>query len=188
MNEENYEHYLQSLRKALERKEGHAITSPGSFEALAEHCYGVSVSTIKRLFGYVGNRHKFTTRTLSALSRHAGYADWADFCNVQDLAETTDSDFISAQSIHSNELVKGDRIAVEWLPDRHMELLCLGNSNFKVVHAENCKLCEGDTFQSLFFAIGQPLYVSRLSHKDKTELTYVAGKAHGLTKVMKSKA
>lgn len=180
--------YVEALRHALERRAGHALVSPAHFQQLAlrakaEGCGRVSASTLRRFFGYVRNDHLFTNSTLSTLARLAGYADWTAFCRMCDLEQTADSGFLSQTMVHAYELRSGDRIEVGWLPNRRMELLCLGNNNFRVERTVNAKLAVGDSFQALIFAVGLPLYVSHLVHGGRSGLTYVAGRAHGLTSV-----
>ena len=96
-----------------------------------------------------------------------------------------ESGFVTSQSITTAELSLGDQIHFEWSPDRKCTVQYLGDNRFKVISVENAKLQLGDSFSVMAFALGQPLYVSKLQRANKEGILqiYVAGYKTGLTKI-----
>lgn len=179
---------MAALRDAVETKMGRTLVLPSDFELLCERIHEVTgetlaVTTIKRLYGYVANNHSFTHRTLSVLARFVGSHDWTDFCRNEQLRQASDSGFIAENQVESSQLRCGDVVEAAWKPDRVCRFRYRGNNTFKVEYAENTKLKVGDTFQTLLFVVGQPLYASNLLSADGTPHTYIAGKQYGLTSI-----
>lgn len=81
------EHYpeTESLKAAIEAKMGKRLSTPADFTDLVaaieretgEH---VGITTVKRLWGYIGNDSRMREGTLSVFARFVGYADWTAFC------------------------------------------------------------------------------------------------------------
>ena len=81
------EHYpeTESLKAAIEAKMGKRLSTPADFTDLVaaieretgEH---VGITTVKRLWGYIGNDSRMREGTLSVFARFVGYADWSAFC------------------------------------------------------------------------------------------------------------
>lgn len=81
--------HIEELKTAVAEKFAHTLDAPTDYDALSLDIASVtgesvSVSTLKRLFGY--DRHSTTPRpsTLSTLSRYVGYAGWSDFCGREE--------------------------------------------------------------------------------------------------------
>lgn len=144
----------------------------------------VSLSTLKRIFGYIDGYDRVRESTLNVLSRFVGYADWhtfvADYCNVED---NQTSHRVLTQSLAVSSLAEGSRVAIEWNPNRRLVLRHLGQDLFEVVEARNSKIVVGDRFRCNSFTIGHPLYVSDYHHTDNPPTPFVAGKKGGLTKI-----
>ena len=75
---------IAQLRQAVEKKAGRQIRTPKDFDFLAEAIFGechtmVSVSTLKRIWGYVQSDSSPRPSTLDPLARYIGFADWEDF-------------------------------------------------------------------------------------------------------------
>ncbi|MDO4159332.1 MAG: hypothetical protein Q4D41_02630 [Prevotellaceae bacterium] len=179
---------IECLIKDVERKMGKKLVSPNDFKELID-CISkkssqnetLGITTIKRLWGYVENEHKYRFYTVSVLARFIGYKDWADYCENLRMQGNTDSDFLTDRQIKSEDLHEGDLIEIGWIPDRRCVLCYLGNDTFRVESEENSKLSAGDTFKAVLFCLDSPLYVSSLNCSRGNGLSYVAGKNHGLT-------
>ncbi|MDO4159585.1 MAG: hypothetical protein Q4D41_03920 [Prevotellaceae bacterium] len=83
MNRHNAE--IELLRIEVENKLGKPLKSPTDFNQLSlclqkEIKEDISISTIKRLWGYADANHRTSYTTLSILSRFLGYSDWEDYC------------------------------------------------------------------------------------------------------------
>ena len=166
------------------------MQSPADFEHLIQQIWDkqhsvLSLSTIKRIWGYVQSNGVPRLSTLNTLSQFLDYADWnAYLVALEERAEGESGMFIG-EGIRTSELQSGERIEVTWQPNRHCVFRYLGNNHFVVEEAKNAKLQEGNTFDAACFIIGQPMYLDYLLLADGTRTTYVAGKRHGLTSVTK---
>lgn len=175
---------IEKLRKDCERIYGRKLSTSSDFEGLSLKIMkstgrNISVSTLKRIWGYVRYPHKPSNAVLSVLSAYAGYRDWHDF-NKSELV-TDSSDFIGADVTKSSELTRGNRIRLMWKPDRVCIVKYLGRSEFKVIEAQNCKLTEGDIFSCGVFAKGEPLICHEVRRGGELLAQgYVAGKTDGI--------
>jgi hypothetical protein len=145
----------------------------------------VSVSTLKRLWGYVGDKHEVRKGTMDIMARYVGFQNFDSF--VQDLKKSPqyNSYFFSTNQIQSSELQAGDKIEIGWAPNRIVVLEYLGNESFKVVSNENSKLEPGDTFGVKDFMLGFPLYLATISRGGAQTPPYLAGRNGGLTLLQK---
>ena len=76
--------HIQHLRNAVEQKVGRRISTPKDFECLVQlifdHSHAlVSVSTLKRIWGYVQSDSMPRSSSLTPLAQYVGYTDWDDF-------------------------------------------------------------------------------------------------------------
>ena len=75
---------IERLRTVVEQKLGRKVCSPKDFQILHDAVYQechemVSISTLKRIWGYVQTTSLPRTSSLTPLAQYAGYADWEDF-------------------------------------------------------------------------------------------------------------
>ena len=75
---------VKELLRQVQNKLGRSLATPSDFDALllaVMQTTGerMSISTIKRLVGYVNDSHEPSNATLSVLARYVGYRDWTDF-------------------------------------------------------------------------------------------------------------
>ena len=82
--------HIEDLKRAVAKRFARTLDAPTDYDALALDIASitgesVSVSTLKRLFGY--DKHSTTPRpsTLSTLSRYVGYTGWSDFCGREEM-------------------------------------------------------------------------------------------------------
>ena len=184
------EHYpeTESLKAAIEAKMGKRLSTPADFTDLVaaieretgEH---VGITTVKRLWGYIGNDSRMREGTLSVFARFVGYADWTAFCVDVREQGGTDSSFLTEKQVSASSLAVGDCVEFGWLPDRYCLVRHAGDGSFVVEKAVNCKLHVGDTFRAQLFCLGHPLYVADLVQTDGRHASYVAGERNGLTLV-----
>ncbi len=179
----------EALKELVEKKCGKALVSPGDFVELVSLIQKakighVSLSSVKRFWGYVSYPHSFRQETLSIFSRFVGYKDWTDFCESY-RREHVESEFFSEQMIQGVDLEVGDKLELGWRPDRCCVVEYLGENTYKVVKAERCKLKVGDTFKTGMFCIGQALLATNLDRGDGHKKCYIAGRDYGLTLLRK---
>lgn len=175
---------IEDLKKECEKVLGKTIVTPTNFDELSLNIKkytgrNVSVSTLKRIWGYVDYPHKPSNEILSILSVYVGYRDWQDFNNTE--AMTNSSDFLCKDIVKSIDLRDGDRICIRWKPDRLCILEYQGKSEFKVIESQNSKLIEGDIFSCNVLAKGEPLICHDVIREGELLAEgYVAGKTEGI--------
>ena len=178
---------ITKLRTDLSARLGKTIESPTDFNRLAleiKRTTGeqLSVSTIKRIFGYTPSTGSPTKSTLSVLARWLGYRGWADYCE----RVNGDSDFLNGYTVRSADLAVGSRVRLCWLPDRRCMVRCIEQGRFVVDEVENARLQAGDTFTALLFSLKSPAYFTDVCHEGEPRGTgrdYVAGFRSGITEL-----
>lgn len=163
---------------------GKPVKNPSDFEGLASAIENavaqpVSVSTLKRLWGYVTYGSEPRNSTLDILSRYVGRADYRNLC--LELQQT--SSFFDAEKVISSDLKKGAVIEIGWMPDRTVRLEYIGQNSYIVKESLNSKLKEGDIIETAQFIKGQPLFIGSVLRHGQQLQSYVAGKSKGLTKL-----
>ena len=175
---------IEDLKKECEKVFGKSMATPTNFDELSLQIKistgrNVSVSTLKRIWGYVDYPHRPSREILSILSAYAGFRDWNDFINAGPI--TDNSDFIGSDIIKSSALKRGTRLQIRWKPDRFCILEYQGKSEFKVIEAQNSKLIDGDIFSCSIIARGEPLICKDVIRNGGLLAEgYIAGKTDGI--------
>lgn len=183
------ENQLSILRNEIEQIFSRKVKTPADFVALSEDIQQktkqyISISTLKRLWGYVKSNPSHRIDTLNVIASYLGFDSWQDY----NRSKTEESDFLHTGQVLSQNLDANDIVDFSWNPNRHCQAVCQSDGTFCVTQAENCKLKVGDTFKTLGFFYGEPLYITDLTHDAETGLTYVCGRTHGLTNVKVNRA
>lgn len=179
-----------ALRKDIEQYIGRSLQSPSDFEYLIDRIWQkqhqvFSLSTIKRVWGYVSSNGQPRLSTLNTLSRFLGYDDWNAYLTALEQRTENESDIFKGEGICTADLSVNDLIRVSWLPNRQCTFRYLGNNRFEVTESIHAKLQIGDTFDAIAFIIGKPMYLDNLKRQDETTTSYIAGKKNGITSVRK---
>ncbi len=145
----------------------------------------MSLSTIKRIWGYVESSNTPRLSTLNTLSQFLDYADWNAYLVALEGRAESESGMFAGEGIRTSELQVGEQIEVTWQPNRHCVFRYVGDNRFVVEESKHAKLQQGNTFHVACFIIGQPMYLDHLLLADGTRTSYIAGKRHGLTSVTK---
>lgn len=177
---------LNSLLKEVEKVYGRRVSTTTDFESLSvviEHEIGelLSASTLKRLWGYVGDRRIPRADTLDILSRYCGKKDFKEFCSWLTEVSGVDSQFFTERCIRTSDLSSGDSLTLGWVPDRLVRVRYLGDGRFRVLSSTNSKLKVGDEFESDGFMLNFPLYITAVFRDGEILPSYVAGRIHGLS-------
>ena len=185
---ESFDNNLKRLLGEIENKIGRKLDSPANFSYLSDLIQSnqkdyVSVSTLKRICGYVNYNSSPTKSVLSILARFVGYPHWDAFCQGDENSSYVESMELTNSTVYAKELKQGDQIEIEWYPNRYCKLECLGLCRFQVVESLNSKLKPGNTLKTDLFAKGLPLYVTDLKQGDMGGKSYVAGMSHGLSSI-----
>ena len=179
---------LYTLLLAVEKKYGRPLEHTNDFRMLSAQieyeCKDVvSVSTLKRLWGYVS--HKTTPRaaTLDVLSRFVGYKDFSDF-RVSKLGGISEaSEYVDVSCVTAHDVPEGGRLTIGWAPNRLLHLRKVGEQEWEVVTIHNSKLLAGDRFESACFFRGLPLFLPSVLRGADVLPAYIAGKKEGLNVV-----
>lgn len=178
------------LCRDIEQHFGQQLQSPADFKLLLQQIWEkqhavLSLSTIKRLWGYVASNGTPRLSTLNTLSQFLGYADWNAYLVALEQRGGNESAMFQGEGISSSVLQPNDRIEVCWQPNRKCVFCYLGNNQFVVEESKNAKLHIGDRFSAATFMVGNPMYLDNLLLSDGTCTSYVAGKTNGLISVKK---
>ena len=186
----NHSPEIKCLRSDLEQRVGQQLQSPADFQLLIQQIWEknhavLSLSTIKRLWGYVESNGAPRLSTLNTLAKFLDFADWNAYLVALEQRGGTESAMFTGEGIQTADLQAGDRIAVAWQPNRQCTFRYLGDNQFVVEDSKNAKLQQGTTFSAARFMIAQPMYLDNILLADGTRTSYVAGKRNGLTSVTK---
>lgn len=181
--------HLEALRSAVEASAGHAVSTSGDFTRLSGQIEGrmgatLSVSTLKRVWGKVGDGEQPRLATLDLLARFCGHADYqafvAEVCGMDSYAT---SHRILATAVPVDRLAQGALLVLEWNPDRRLLVEHRSKGFFEVRSSLNSKLRVGDTFHCDRLLPGEPCYIDHLVHEGATSPYYVMGLKGGLTRI-----
>ena len=186
----NHSPEIKSLRSDLEQRVGQQLQSPADFQLLIQQIWEknhavLSLSTIKRLWGYVESNGAPRLSTLNTLAQFLGFTDWNAYLVALEQRGGTESAMFTGEGIQTADLQAGDRIVVAWQPNRQCTFRYLGDNQFVVDSSKNAKLQQGTTFSAVRFTIGHPMYLDNILLADGTRTSYVAGKRNGLISVTK---
>lgn len=85
---------IERLRQEVEAKVGRQMQTPKDFDFLVGQIFvktqqRISVSTLKRVWGYVSSKGDTSETTLNLLSKFAGYENFTQFCQQEHEATTS---------------------------------------------------------------------------------------------------
>jgi len=184
----NHSPEIKCLRSDLEQRVGQQLQSPADFQLLIQQIWEknhavLSLSTIKRLWGYVESNGAPRLSTLNTLAQFLGFTDWNAYLVSLEQRGGIESAIFTGEGIQTADLQAGDKVAVAWQPNRQCTFRYIGDNQFIVEESKNAKLQRGTIFSAARFMIGQPMYLDNILLADGTRTSYVAGKRNGLTSV-----
>lgn len=177
---------IEELKILLEQDFGKTLSTTTDFEVFSLYIQKktnkrVSPSTLKRLWGYVSDKHKPRIETLDHLSMCLGHKNYAKFIQWLKTSTRYNSSFFAAEQLASNDIQKGCTVEIGWSPNRIVTLSYLGESQYEVVSSANSKMQKGDRFTTGCFIKQQPLYLPFIERNGKRTAPFVAGRNGGLT-------
>lgn len=170
----------------IEKKFGKEIRYPSECDSLSEDVFlhtkqKISVSTLKRLLGFVNGVQDPRLYTLDILAKYLGYDNWDVYL---ELIKSTDiSEFYNIEKIEVESLKIGSKIQVSYEPNRIIEFKYIGSFNFRIEFSKNSKLLEGDLVKITNFVKKFPLLISEVKRNNKDLGQYRAGKSGGLSEI-----
>lgn len=171
----------------LGRKLGNRLRQAADCDRLALDIYSITgerlgSTTLKRLLGFVDDERKTYISTLDIIANYLGYNSWHELEKVED---TGNSDFAYiSEEIVSSRLEIGDTITLSYLPDRHLDIKYVGNSQYLVTKSIHGKLKEGDIITVGSILPNYPLHVSKVIRNGENLGEFVAGKIGGVTNIV----
>lgn len=188
----NKQHFLL-LKSLTEERFGQTLNTPTDFNRLSIRIAevtgeSISLSTLKRFWGYVPSPHTPSVTVLSILARYNGFSDWNSFEQKIDNPEanvtvTVDSDFLTTGQILSSSVGIGDIIIVEWEPDKGCTLQCIAAGRYRIIQSRNIKLQVDDTISAAIFCIGLPFFATDIIRKGKTIPAYTGARSCGVKSI-----
>ena len=182
---EKKQEHIEALKRAVEEIFGQAISSPTAFARLGDELNAalgesLSMSTLKRVWGYVTGYATVRVSTLNTLACYVGCRDWKDFCET--LSSPDVSSFPTGDAIAMSMLAIGDRVEVTWSPGRRIVAQYLGQGRMRVVENMRSKLAAGTTFTCAGMVNGERLTLTQVETPDTDQVqNYVCGKRGGVT-------
>lgn len=124
------------LCERIEKRVGRKICTPRDFDYLSMRIFDttkmqISPSTLKRLWGYVGqNGNTPRISTLNILAHFIGYIDWETFISESNNSNVTESQFVLNNHIYVNSMAVGCIVELMWHPDRTVMIRYEGHDMF----------------------------------------------------------
>ena len=180
--------HIVALRQSIEEALGRQLLTAKDFDILSERIYArvgemVSRNTLKRIYGKMDEERDPRISTLSILARFIGYTDFYAFVNDSARSEEegeSSSPFMGRRLSVIDGLSRGDQLRLTWHPRRVCDVEYNGSLHFRVIHSENTRLKEGDTFLCGIIIEDQPLYLDMLKQGNKPPTAYICGRQGGL--------
>lgn len=175
---------IQTLLNKVQDIENLSFLTPKAFDNLSTEIFKktknqISVSTLKRLWGYVNSRSSVRISTLDILSQYVGFYNFNDFQKEQQ--KNNSSGFLEQETIISSSLKVGSLIEIGWQPNRLCQLIYNGDNQFIIKTAFNTSIDIKSIFKTSIFILSEPLYLENISPTNNDQKIYIAGKKTGLT-------
>lgn len=180
---------LKALIDKTNQKFGFTPSSPTEFNELIVSIFNytgrtISLSTIKRLWGYIDYDGFPTATTLNILAQYNGYADWnAYMLKGESPDHEDDSGFMEDTVIDATKIKEGEKMRLQWSSNKMCDIECIAPMRFRVIKSRNIKLKEGDTFSFRTISIGMPIFVRDILRDGIFLPAYVGAKKGGLQSV-----
>lgn len=177
--------YIDSLKREVEKRAGFMPEFLPDFERLRDAISvsspdTLSLSTLKRLWGYVEGWQSPRISTLDILARYVGQPDYRHFVEHCDKENPAQSNFLTTDVLSVHHLKPGTELELTWLPGRRVRLRYEGDFSFEVLENQASKLREGYHLRCTLLGQGHPLYADVLVPGECDSRPYLAGKESGI--------
>ena len=179
---------LESLIHITNCNLGYVPSTPTEFNELVSEIkkktsYQISLSTIKRLWGYVKHGGFPNKTTLNVLSKYNDFNDWETFLaeiSLDSERANASSGFLDNKVINANSLNIGDKLHLKWQNSKECTLEYIAYLKFKVISARNIKLEKNDICTLHSVSIGLPLFISHIQRGALIIPAYIGAKKGGI--------
>lgn len=174
--------------RLLRQVSGLKLDTSVDFEVLAQSILdktgeALGANTLRRFFGYNTKQTQPRRSTLDILAQYLGFDDFASL----ELAIGPDADISSFRPndfVDVAKLNKGDRIVIEYAPNRRLTLTYTGDFKFRIEEAEGSRnLLPDDILTIGQFAIGHRLVATEVERAGKNLGPYEAAMEGGLKRI-----
>jgi hypothetical protein len=174
------------IRERIEHKFGQEIRYSKDCEVLANEISNtttkkISVSTVKRLFGFAKGIEEPRLYTMDALAVYLGYKNYDEL--LAEFKSANSSEFEIVEEIRVDELNLNVELALHYEPNRRLKLRYLGDSKFELIEVVNSKLLEKDIVVVNHIVRDYPLFLSNVIRQEKNLGSYIAAKISGVTAI-----
>lgn len=185
----NNEKALAGLIKITNKTLGYTPNTPSEFNDLIRLIkkktgQEISLSSLKRLWGYVSYSSSPSPNILNILSRFNDFDDWNDYLQrygTLGLDET--SNFLNDNMVEAEKLKTDTELMVSWDKDKSCRLKYLGDHIFLVEESSNIKLLPGDEFTMHSITIGLPFYAAEIKRGNEILTGYIGAKRTGIKSI-----
>lgn len=179
---------LETLVNLTNSNLGYVPSTPAEFNDLCRVITKktgryISLSSIKRIWGYVRYEGFPSVTTLNNLAQYNGYKDWETFMSGRPPGSNIDSSYLGESVVSTDDLRPGDRLSLTWGIGKACEIEYIGALRFRVIESCNIKLEVGDTFTLHTLSVGHPIYLSDIQRGDRRFPAYIGAKRGGLTAI-----
>lgn len=179
---------LEALVEITNNNLGYVPASPSEFNELSlmikkKTGRSLSLSSIKRIWGYVEYKGFPSVTTLNTLAQYNEFKDWESFMVNRAATDNDDSSFIGKSMINADTLETGDRLLLEWGNGKSCEIECVAYMRFRVNSSKNIKLQPRDIFTLHAVCVSHPIYVSDIERGDMCIPAYIGAKKGGITTI-----
>ena len=179
---------LEALVDITNNNLGYVPSTPTEFNELSRLIqkktgHTLSLSSIKRIWGYVSYEGFPSVTTLNTLARYNDFKYWESFMASSSDNGFNDSGFIEKSVVSAGRLNHGDRLLLRWGKGKSCEIECVAPMRFRVNYSRNIKLEEGDIFTLHILCVGHPIYVSDIERGNTHVPAYVGARKGGLSTI-----
>ena len=172
-----------------EQRFGRKVFTPSDFNSMLRDIEKnthekISLSTLKRIWGYVKSDHEPSFTILSILARYNGYSDFSDFEHSLDSRDGSDSEFFMGKTVLSTNLTAGNRVKLGWDNNKHCTLQLIQGDLYRVVESVNIKLSVDDVLQCPLFCLGRPFIAFNIRRAEGIMPVYTAALNNGLKTII----
>ncbi len=179
---------LKALIELTDKTLGYTPSTPTEFAELSllilkKTGHSLSVSSIKRIWGYVRYDSFPSTTTLNILAQYNNFRDWDTFLLSHNGTDFDDSGFVDETAVCVERLTPGDRLLLKWGQGKSCEIEYLSHFRFCVNQSRNIKLLAGDTFTLNVICQHHPLYISDIHRGDSRIPAYIGARKGGIKSI-----
>lgn len=180
---------LHKLIQITNKNFGYIPKTPSDFNNLGleiqrKTSHTISLSSLKRIWGYVDYSSFPSPNTLNILARFNDYKNWEYFLENPDSPVTDDtSEYFSSSVIATDTLDEGDVLTLLWKPSKKCVIKYISNHKFCVIESENIKLKVNDIITLYTICIGLPLFITEIKRENDVIPGYIGAKNGGITMI-----